>query len=457
MDLFKIKNVQQLENFINEDGDIFEVDDDDETPLFKKHVQKNPELFRAFVEAGIDINALNNDCETVLMKASDTETIKLILECKGDPNINLNGDNDPPIFFHMKSYDNLSLLIEYGADLNVLDQDEEHILWDNDLSLDMARFLISKGANIKFENEYKENILFYTESRALMDLAIKAGVNPNGMNHDGKVPLFYTVDIKTIEFLVKNGADLNKKDEYGYSILSYYPLSTLEEAKIFIKNGLDINYSPKGDFPDAYKIPNKKEQLEIIKYFEEQGLDLTKQNSNGLNITSCDNIGYELLKYLLEEKNIQLSCTKNFDVFSNNENNEKLLEITELLISQGWDMNRKFFNDLPVGLSVVGVNKSMSTLLPNDNVSVAAKVLNYLIDSGLDIHAKNWKGENALSYCRNLDCANVLIKNGIELIVSGDMSIEVQKEVEALIKIRDEKQELDSLLINKNNTLKTRL
>ena len=159
----------------------------------------------------------------------------------------------------------------------------------------------------------------------------------------------------------------------------------------------------------------------------------------------------------MEEKNIQLSCTKNFDVFSNNENNEKLLEITKLLISQGWDMNRKFFNDLPVGLSVVGVNKSMSSLLPNDNVKVAATVLNYLIDSGLDIHAKNWKGENALSYCRNLDCANILIKNGIELIVSGDMSIEVEKEVKALIKIRDEKKELDSLLINKNNTLKTRL
>lgn len=457
MDLFKIKNVQQLENFINEGGDIFEVDDDDETPLFKKHVQKNPELFRAFVKAGIDINALNNDCETVLMKASDTETIKLILECKGNPNINLNGNNDAPIFFHIKSYDNLSLLIEYGADLNALDQDGEHILWNTDLSLNMARFLISEGANIKFENEYKENILFYTESRALMDMAIKAGLDPNSTNKDGKAPLFYTTDIKTIEFLIKNGADINQTDADGAGILQYYPLSTLKEAKIFIKNGLDINNYLKGDFPDAYKIPNKKEQLEIIKYFEEKGLDLTKQNADGLNITSCDNIGYELLKYLLEEKKIQLSCTKNFDIFSNNINNEKLLEITKLLISKDWDMNRKFFNHLPVGLSVVGVNKSMSTLLPNDNVSVAAKVLNYLIDSGLDIHAKNWKGENALSYCRNLDCANILIKNGIELIVSEDMSREVKKEVEALIKIRDEKQELDSLLINKNNTLKTRL
>lgn len=455
MDLFKIKNVQQLDNFINEGGDIF--DYDDETPLFKKHVQKNPELFRAFVEAGIDINALNNDCETVLMKASDTETIKLILECKGDPNINLNGNNDPPIFFHMKSYDNLSLLIEYGADLNVLDQDEEHILWDNDLSLDMARFLISKGANIKFENEYKENILFYTESRALMDMAIKAGLDPNYTNKDGKTPLFYTIDIKTIEFLVKNGANINQTDADNAGILHYYPLSTLKEAKIFIKNGLDINHSSKGDFPDAYKIPNKKEQLEIIKYFEEQGLDLTKKNADGLNITSCDNVGYELLKYLLEEKNIKLSCTKDFDVFSNNINNGKLLEITTLLVSKGWDMNRNVFNHLPVGLSVVGVNKSMSHLLPNDNVSVATKVLNYLIDSGLDIHAKNWKGENALSYCRNLECADILINHGIELILSSDMSKEVKDKVESLIKIRDEKQELDSLLVNKNNTLKTRL
>lgn len=457
MDLFKIKNVQQLDNFINEGGDIFEVDDDDETPLFKKHVQKNPELFRAFVEAGIDINALNNDCETVLMKASDTETIKLILECKGDPNINLNGNNDPPIFFHMKSYDNLSLLIEYGADLNALDQDGEHILWDTDLSLNMAKFLISEGANIKFENEFKENILFFSESRHLIEAAIKAGLDPNSENKDGKTPLFYTTDINKLKLLVNYGADINQKDADAAGILQYYPLSTIKEAKIFIKCGLDINYGSKNNLPEAYRIPDTSEQLEIIKYLEKQGLDLTKEDDEGLNITSCDNIGYELLKYLLEEKNIQLSFTKDFDVFNNNKNNEKLLEITKLLISQGWDMNKKNFNHLPIGLSVVCVNKSMSTLLSKDNVKVATAVLNYLIDLGLDIHAKNWKGENALSYCRNLDCANILIKNGIELIVSEDMSREVKKEVEALIKIRDEKQELDSLLINKNNTLKTRL
>lgn len=456
MDLFKIKNVTQLKTFINEGGNIFEVDNEDETPLFKKHVQKNPELFKAFVEAGININALNNDCETVLMKTSDTKTVKLILECEGDPNINLAGDNDPPIFFHMKSYENLSLLIEYGADLNVLDQDEEHILWDTDLSLDMARLLISKGANIKFENKFKENILFFTESITLMDMAIKAGLDPNAANKDGKTSLFYTTDINKLKFLIKSGANINETDVEDQGILEYYPLTTLQEAKTFVKYNLNINYSSEGNFPEAYKIPNKSKQLEIIKYLERQGLDLTKENSNGLNITSCGTIGYELLEYLIKEKNIKLSYTKDFDVFNNYINNENLLEITKLLLSTEWDMNRQVFNGLAIGLSVVNVNKSIS-VYSKDNVAVASKVLNYLIDSGLNIHTKNWKGENALSYCRNLECADILINHGIELILSPDMSKEVKDKVESLIKIRDEKQELDSLLVNKNNILKTRL
>ena len=78
MDVFKIKNVQQLDNFINEGGDIF--DYDDETPLFKKHVQKNPELFRAFVEAGIDINALNGNPK-VTISGSVTTDYREVYNC----------------------------------------------------------------------------------------------------------------------------------------------------------------------------------------------------------------------------------------------------------------------------------------------------------------------------------------------------------------------------------------
>ena len=154
----------------------------------------------------------------------------------------------------------------------------------------------SKNTSATF-NEYSCSItpdsIFYKEGETDLNFAIKNGNNEcakflitdstvNKINESGETPLsaaLYSDNYEIVEYLIKNGADVNKKS-YG----KYRPLTetnNLRLIKLLLENGAIIDYDDKNI---RYKIISNFRDLnkEYIKLFTEYGLDLTLKDDNGI-------------------------------------------------------------------------------------------------------------------------------------------------------------------------------
>ena len=58
----------------------------------------------------------------------------------------------------------------------------------------------------------------------------------------GQKPLHYAAEnsLECVEFLIKNGADVNERDRNGYTAI--FRASTVEIAKVLIENGANYQY-----------------------------------------------------------------------------------------------------------------------------------------------------------------------------------------------------------------------
>lgn len=219
----------------------------------------------------------------------------------------------PPLVFLSASPSKMKILIEYGMDINTIDEYKENALfycnfkWSTQLTEkreeidEKFNFLINNGINIYQVNDHGENAL-YKEIGSVENLKklIEMGVDVCKKTMNGANVLFSITHSVIDPFLkikecFNHGLSLNDSDGKGETPLFYINGSYKEMLDFFIKNGANINHLNNND----ENILMRTNDWEGMLYFIEKGINVHQICKDGMNaLDNCcyyDNIVEKLL------------------------------------------------------------------------------------------------------------------------------------------------------------------
>ncbi len=127
-----------------------------------------------------------------------------------------------------------------------------------------------------------------------------------------------TLSLKEAEELIKNGADVNEEDFYGYTPLFFVASSVsndnIEVGKLLIKYGADVNHRNSENRTPLFFANT----IDIFDLFIQNNADLNVVDHYGINIINNFN-SYVIRKHAIENGALpnNIDCYKNYrDLFS---------------------------------------------------------------------------------------------------------------------------------------------
>jgi len=118
----------------------------------------NIESIEIFIKNKFNVNTVDNEGKTALMKTYSTEIIKLLLEAGA--NVNIQDINGETAIMKTNSIDIIKLLIDSGANVNIQDKKGRTILM-NRHTIDIVKLLIDSGANINTADKDGKTVLYW--------------------------------------------------------------------------------------------------------------------------------------------------------------------------------------------------------------------------------------------------------------------------------------------------------
>ena len=255
------------------------------------------------------------------------------------------------------------------------------------------------------------NAVKYERLDILQHLMKKPFININEVDKDNKTALYYAFyrdNPKILDYLLKNGADINTEGVTGQKILTEaIKQNNLDFVKYLTETKhVDINNVNEHNHTPIYTAVHKN-NIEIVKYLATKGVDVNKQYKNGNTLThkAIEQNNFEMVKCLADngaKLNIpnndgitplqQMFITDKKDMINyllNNHNeevelvfklrqaieNEDLNTVKYLVEEKGVDVNTAFYD------KVTPVHKAVEL----GNMEIAK----YLIEQGADINAKD--------------------------------------------------------------------
>ncbi len=135
--------------------------------------------------------------------------------------------------------------------------------------------------------------LIYSERTDLLDELIERKVKMDKEDASGNQPIVYAHDIKTVDYLISNSADINAKDKSGFSVLMRAVQNgNTDFINALIEKGADTN------------TVNKEGQTLMHHAVMNGDIDLVKklQKEHGLDINAKDKSGYTPLDTLMNSE-----------------------------------------------------------------------------------------------------------------------------------------------------------
>lgn len=240
-------------------------------------------LFAGFFYLGAE----NLKISQVAIKDNDVEAVKQAIGQGADINEKIKyqrkfgmDDQSTPLIIAIEFsvYDVARLLIENGADVNVVVEGESALkMAVENKSLEMTKLLLDRGAEVNLPEP--ETMVFRTPlsiaagngSVEIAKLLIERGANVNSKSH----PLFsaaYANSIEIAKLLIQHGANIDQKTLDGRTPL-YMALErgSYEMVKLLIENGTDVNWESRaGD--SLMKYAQRRGDTRIIQLLKQKGL-----------------------------------------------------------------------------------------------------------------------------------------------------------------------------------------
>ena len=391
-----------------------------------------------------NINSKNNYGKTALFYVNKYDMANLLLYKGANVNI-LDNNNNTAIIniigFKINNDNNkekvkiIKLLIDNGANIHIKNKEgnDAYLHACCYLNYDIIKLLLNRGANINSKNLITGNTsLMNMFNKDIIKLLLNYGININIKNNEGNTVLMlfckYNL-IDLIKLLLKYNVDVNNQNNLGETALmiscgQYNYDTNIEIIKLL------LSYSANPNIKN-----NNGENCMMLMYKEKYSFYLSDQNNlnllldHGVNIEHQNNIGENVL---------MLACNKldndaiNFFVdkininLTNNECMTPLMIILSKIIKLKYKISEDNFINciislIPQNINNVDINNKNALIYLCDNDIIHENklfIVNELISRGIYINQVDNNKCNSLSYaCKYnyLDLIIILVKNNITI------------------------------------------
>jgi hypothetical protein len=164
-----------------------------------------------------------------------------------------------------------------------------------EISIEIIKTLLAKGADIYWQTLYKENVLHVAVIRKtsveVIRVLVEKGSDVNSQDYYGYTPLMKAVihknNLLTIKYLLEKGADINARNDLGYTpVMIALQARVLEAFTIFKNYYVDLTVVAKDGKSCrdiAYKIYKSSDNSEIKEILLSLGFDFSSDNDVARN------------------------------------------------------------------------------------------------------------------------------------------------------------------------------
>ncbi len=232
------------------------------TPLMVTAKFGLTDAFKALLEAGANISAVNDEGKTALHYAAFggvLENVNLLIQNKADVNASDLQKRTP--LMHASTPEIASALIQAGADIKALSEKSENALLmslKQENNEETALFLMKSGADINAATYIgRTPMMFAIEHKyhKVLDALIQTGADIHAKEKDGNTPLMFAARVKdayAVRQLIDHGARVNDITNEGTTALMHSLINVEENSDenlnaindvvdILISHGADIN------------------------------------------------------------------------------------------------------------------------------------------------------------------------------------------------------------------------
>ncbi len=404
-----------------------------QTDLHKAVYLKRHNIVSLFLKQGVNINYNNYPYPTPLTYAvlnKDEKMISLLLDNNANPNIRFIEN-----FNQWNPKDDTYLNLKYPTNHQTTPLEYAFFIKDEKIYL----HLLSQKP---FFSHEMENIFKHISNQDHLDLlekTIQTGININKKDDFGNTLLHYAKDKKTVEWLLNNKADILA--ENNNKMLPFHLINDKESVLLLLSKLKEKNITPNLNYTDEkgnslLHIAAYNKNFDLFSFWVDQGLDVNQKNYkwetplhiiSNISLNAIDGKTFDILKLLIEKKaNVNekndLSETPLHFAVKNHQ-----LETVKILIENKANVNEKnhlgrtplFFANDPQILQVLIDAKALVNVQDNNHNTPLHTIeneeaLSLLIQHKADVNIKNDFGDTPLHWAveaNNLDATQILINN----------------------------------------------
>jgi ankyrin repeat protein len=219
-------------------------------------------LVKLLLAQGIDVNGRSLGGMTPLHEAPSLDMAEFLINQGADVNARNDGGSTP--LFFAQSYEIAKLLIEHGANVGISNRRGRTVLHQSvggqaiddkyqQRQLQISQLLIHQGANVNAADIDGNIPLHEVFDHRIAELLIANGANLNRKNKKLQTPIHKVTwrscrGVRTLDFLLRQGADVNAQDDIGKTPLHI----SIENGGVYCKDRIFtlIKYEANVDLKD---------------------------------------------------------------------------------------------------------------------------------------------------------------------------------------------------------------